>query len=72
MVISDESIERMLLDIFQCWFKRETLYKLISNNKDAESVLERQEIFNQAKDIVKRYVCVEEYNQGNLRFDVEG
>jgi len=54
--MEDDEIERMLVDIFKHWFQKENLYELLSSENNSESVIKRQDIFNETKNIVKKYI----------------
>lgn len=63
--MDDESIERMLVDLFRHWFRSDNLSELLNGKEDAESALKRQELFNQAKDIAKRHLTTDSTQQSN-------
>ena len=55
--MTDDTIERMLLDIFRHWFGQDNKSALLNGKTDSESVIKRQEIFNSAKEIVKKHLA---------------
>jgi len=56
--MDDEKIENMLLEIFKCWVYSNNI-QIVNNKNDSESVLSRQETFNEAKKIVRQFLSSE-------------
>lgn len=54
--MDDKSIDRMLVDIFRHWFQPYHLVELLNDKVDSNSVLKKQDIFNDTRKIVKQHL----------------